>query len=219
MKKLALIISLLLVPCICIAAGEAKKEVKKEPVKKGAVEPAKEQVKEVKSADIVVDGFEGEKAKWKGLAFISGKDGGQEETAEDKIKLDIEKDAKFVKSGKQSMKVQYTMKNPSANKFAQLGYTSDKPMGGNNAVSFWINNKAKGKASLTVTLFDNIDWNKRISQPVQLNFEGWKLVTLSAADFTTAPGWDKVIVVQVIVKGDALFYLDDLKFTKVKADK
>lgn len=137
---------------------------------------------------------------------------------EDTINVEINKDAKFVKTGKQSLKVEYKMKNPSESKFAQLGYSSKKPMGDNNAISFWVY-KAKGKASITVTLFDSVKWKKRISQAIPLNFEGWKSITLLNTDFTAAPDWDKVNVIQFIVKGDASFYLDNVKFVKVKVEK
>lgn len=222
MKKIILIASFFVVPCICFAASSAKKDVKKEPVKKEIPKAAPEAIKTDGSSPAkvtVVDDFEAETVKWKGLTFLTSDDGkGQEETAEDLIKVDINKDEKFVKSGKQSIKIEYAMKNPSENKFAQIGFKADKPMGNNNGVSFWIY-KVKGKASLTVTLFDNVVWKKRVSQPIPLNFEGWKPITLSASDFTTAPDFDKVNVVQIIIRGDASFYLDDMRFLKVKADK
>lgn len=71
MKKIMILMGLFLVPCICIAAAETKKETKKEPAKKEVVEPAKETKKEVKAgSEVIADDFEGEKTEWKGLAFL-----------------------------------------------------------------------------------------------------------------------------------------------------
>ncbi|MFH1824562.1 MAG: chondroitinase family protein [Candidatus Firestonebacteria bacterium] len=198
MRKIILVLSLLLISGLSFSAKEVKKT---------------DEVKEVKK--VTVDNFEGEKCNWNGLAFISAKEGGQEQSTEDTIKVDINKNEKYVKNGKQSLKVEYSVKNPSDLKFAQISIVSDKPIGENNAISFWLF-KAKGKASLEFALFDNVSWKKRLSQAVPLNFEGWKLITLSLDEFTTSPNWDKgkARVLQIAVRGETNFYLDDLKFTK-----
>jgi len=207
MKNLLLVVSILLIPSLVFSVKETKEveEVKKvEKEKKGTG------VKEV-----IVDNFEGEKLNWRGIAFISSKEGGQEESTEDVIKIELNKNEKYVKNGKQSLKVEYSVKNPSDLKFAQISITSDKPLGENNAISLWIF-KVKGKMSLEFALFDNVSWKKRLSQAVPLNFEGWKLITLSLNDFTTSPNWskDNAKVIQIAIRGEGIFYLDDLKFIK-----
>jgi hypothetical protein len=207
MKNLLLVVSILLIPSLVFSVKETKEveEVKKvEKEKKGTG------VKEV-----IVDNFEGEKLNWRGIAFISSKEGGQEESTEDVIKIELNKNEKYVKNGKQSLKVEYSVKNPSDLKFAQISITSDKPLGENNAISLWIF-KVKGKMSLEFALFDNVSWKKRLSQAVPLNFEGWKLITLSLNDFTTVPNWskDNAKVIQIAIRGEGIFYLDDLKFIK-----
>jgi hypothetical protein len=206
MRKIIAI--LLVVPFICFAQKADKKTVKPVPEKTAAPAVEKEAPK---TKDVVFDGFEAEKPALMGKTFLSA-NGGQEETNDDSLKIDINKDAKFVKEGKQSLKVTYSAKPvKDGEKFAMLSLTSSKPMGANTAISFWVN-KVKGKGSISLSLFDNVGWKKRTSQSISLDKDGWMQVKLAQADFTAAPNWDKVNIVQINVKGDLTFYMDDLRF-------
>ena len=205
MKKISVLLGVFLISCLLCAAEKPAANVPA--AKKKEV---KTQVAEDKSSKVIVDNFEEAKTKWLGFTYISNPEG-QEQTAEDTLKLSVNSDEKYVKSGKQSLKIEYATNPASKNKFAMVSFTSAKPMGENDSLSFWIN-KAKGKSSLEIALFDD-KWKKSISQPIPLA-DGGKVITLKRADFTAAPKWENMKVIQITIRGDAVLYLDDVKFTK-----
>ena len=208
MKKIMLVVVFLALALTCSAAKEVKKTaVKPAPPAVAIAVPVKEAV----TPGILVYGFEEAKLpeNLRGMTFLSS-GGGQEQTVEDILTLELNKDAKFVKTGKQSLKIEYKMKPMVEGKFANISFSSKTTMGENTAFSFWVN-KVTGKASVTVTVFD-ANWKKGVSQAITLT-DGAKVVSLSAVDFTTGFNWAEISTIQLAVRGETLMYLDEVKFT------
>lgn len=163
-------------------------------------------------ADVVIDGFEGEKTDWKGNAFISSQDG-MEESAEEKILAEVSTKEAF--AGKQSLRIEYIMSPVKANKFAQVSaYLSGKSMGENSAISLYV--KAEGaKTAITVSLFDD-KWKKWVSKDITVGTAGWQNIVLKASDLTgdANASWAKISKIQIVMKGSGVVYLDEVKFIK-----
>ena len=206
MKRIISVVVFLALAMTCSAAKEVKKIAVK-PVVAAPAAPVKITVK----PGILVCGFEEAKLpeNLRGMTFLSS-GGGQEQTVEDILTLELNKDAKFVKTGKQSLKIEYKMKPMVEGKFANISFSSKTTMGENTAFSFWVN-KVTGKASVTVTVFD-ANWKKGVSQAITLT-DGAKVVSLSAVDFTTGFNWAEISTIQLAVRGETLMYLDEVKFT------
>lgn len=171
-----------------------------------------------KVAEVVVDTFETSNL-WQGKP-MEWKEGAVEETSDDSLKLSLNTDAKFAKSGKKSLKIEYIPSVVSKNKFARLNRNCEKQMGENNAISFWVYiasaiPSADGNAIATIDLFDNETWKKCSSSEIPLNFKGWKKISLSKKDFSNTDNWNKINIIQLSIIGKVTLYIDDISFTKM----
>ena len=166
----------------------------------------------VSAADIEIANFEGKKLEKgvTGVAFLSAKGGGAEETAADTLTLSLNTNAQYVKSGKQSLGVIYKMNPASDLKYANLTFTGKKPAGTSSAVSLWIY-KVSGTVSVKVTVFDS-KWKTGVSQPITLT-DGAQTIVLHNTDFSGTYDWSSLSVVQMSITGNAVLYVDDVKFT------
>lgn len=161
---------------------------------------------------MVVDTFETSNL-WQGKP-MEWKEGAVEETSDDSLKLSLNSDAKFAKSGKKSLKIEYIPSVVSKNKFARLNRNCEKQMGENNAISFWVY-IADGNATATIDLFDNETWKKCSSSEIPLNFKGWKKISLSKKDFPNTDNWNKINIIQLSIIGKVTLYIDDISFNKM----
>lgn len=179
------------------------------------VVPAQETKKAPKvtvAKNVVVDTFETSNL-WQGKP-MEWKEGAVEETSDDSLKLSLNTDAKFAKSGKKSLKIEYIPSVVSKNKFARLNRNCENQMGENNAISFWVY-IADGNATATIDLFDNETWKKCSSSEIPLNFKGWKKISLPKKDFPNTDNWNKINIIQLSIIGKVTLYIDDISFTKM----
>jgi hypothetical protein len=216
MKKIIVAVSSLIF--VASVFGQVKKETVK-PVVKPVVKTVTKAV-EPAATSIIVEDFENlKKDEPKGGTYITIKEGqtiGNEQTSDDVLNITTNTDPAFLKSGKQSLKVEYIPKQPSENKYAMISISSDKKMGDHKTLSYWIY-AVKSKGVITINLFDKIKWKKGIAQDTSINFKGWKNIILEPWNYTEIPDWTNVSIVQIVVKGESVFYLDDIKYIKTGA--
>ena len=184
-------------------------------VKKSAPVASKVAVKVAPVKKVIVDDFEAKEITGWNPRTMEWKDGAIEETIADAVKLSLVADKKLIKSGKQSLKFEYIPATAADAKFARLTKRLEsKEMGGNNTISFYVNVES-GSVNVGVELFDSTTWKKwGITEPITLNKKGWNKITINQSKFPIQDGWDKINIIQFILKGKFTAYLDDIEFEK-----
>lgn len=198
-----------------------------------------------KPKKVTVETFEGQNTEnWRAIANESriGPEGGEEtgQSMTDKVEISLNKDKKFVKDGKQSLKIVYTQSPESEKKFAMIAYTnSNVLMGDNDAISFWVLVDS-GKANVSVQLIDKETATTRFySKPILLDSKDfktkkWKRIILKKADCANNAEnkweckgditygsadekfWSNVSRPKFEIRGSVTLYVDDIEFVSAK---
>lgn len=163
----------------------------------------------------VIDNFQSEEfSGWVATSHFWA-DGKGHANDEERVKISLNGDAKYVASGKGSLKVtSWPAKARRPNPYVTLTKQPiAPPADGTDTLSFWVYSEGD-KGGVDLRLFNSKTW-ENACVGIRLRAVGWRRVTFHNSQFrgTRKFGWEDANYFQMVIKGtNSTFHLDDLTF-------